>query len=131
MCDPNGVYTSQAKLSRPILENLRKILGILLGLIAIFLFAFEITKFEVTDLQWSWFDYINIVVGAIAGAVLIGNSAQNFLGRFLGALLWVIVTFLVLYHIENFKVSDVDWDWTNYVNIVVSVFAGYFLFRRD
>jgi uncharacterized membrane protein len=113
------------------LENLRKILGILLGLIAIFLFAFEITKFEVTDLQWSWFDYINIVVGAIAGAVLIGNSAQNFLGRFLGALLWVIVTFLVLYHIENFKVSDVDWDWTNYVNIVVSVFAGYFLFRRD
>ena len=48
----------------------------------------------------------------------------------MGALLWVIVTFLVLYHIENFKLSDIDWDWINYVNIVVSVFAGYLLFRR-
>ncbi|MHC8598217.1 hypothetical protein ACYVVU_07980 [Arenicellales bacterium IMCC55707] len=112
------------------MENLRKILGILLGLLAIFLLGFEIIKFEITDLQWSWFDYINIVVGAFAGAVLIGSPAQNFLGRFMGALLWVIVTFLVLYHIENFKLSDIDWDWINYVNIVVSVFAGYLLFRR-
>jgi hypothetical protein len=112
------------------MENLRKILGILLGLLAIFLLGFETIKFEITDLQWSWFDYINIVVGAFAGAVLIGGSAQNFLGRFMGALLWVIVTFLVLYHIENFKLSDIDWDWINYVNIVVSVFAGYLLFKR-
>ena len=112
------------------MENLRKILGILLGLLAIFLLGFETIKFEITDLQWSWFDYTNIVVGAFAGAVLIGSPAQNFLGRFMGALLWVIVTFLVLYHIENFKLSDIDWDWINYVNIVVSVFAGYLLFRR-
>ena len=79
-----------------------------------------------------------MVVSLTAGFVLMREQAQKNV-PLLGGLLWVIALMLVLHYSGHLKVSDpnygaisiVDWEWINYLNIAVSLIAGYFLIRKD
>ena len=116
----------------------RRFLGVFLAFIGLFLLMFEVMEFEISNSQWAPFEYTNMVVSLTAGFVLMREQAQKNV-PLLGGLLWIIALMLVLYYSGHLKVSDpndgaisiVDWDWINYLNIVVSLLAGYFLIRKN
>ena len=116
----------------------RRFLGVFLAFIGLFLLMFEVMEFEISNSQWTPFDYTNMVVSLTAGFVLMREQAQRNV-PLLGGLLWIIALMLVLHYSGHLNVSDpndgaisiVDWDWINYLNIAVSLLAGYFLIRKN
>ena len=116
----------------------RRILGVVLGFIGLFLLTFELMQFEISTAQWTPFNYANAIISILAGLVLMSKSSQKGLA-ILGGLLWVIATTIALYYLGDLTISDpndgvmsiLDWDWINYLNIIVSLSASYFLLKHS